>query len=164
MNTNFLNNTISYIVKTGDSLYTIAKKYNTTVEELMKINHLSSSMIYPNQVLFIPSTCNINNDTYLTKECESINDILAKFNINYQTLVKYNDVLKLKLCANQLLKVRDSNLNSLTLSRNDSVDEILAKYQKSPYELLKLNEKEWFKENGKIIIGWLSFFLFFLML
>ncbi|UKI48986.1 MAG: LysM peptidoglycan-binding domain-containing protein [Clostridium sp.] len=41
----------------------------------MKINHLSSSMIYPNQVLFIPSTCNINNDTYLTKECESINDI-----------------------------------------------------------------------------------------
>lgn len=153
LNTNFLNNTISYIVKTGDSLYTIAKKYNTTVEELMKINHLSSSMIYPNQVLFIPSTCNINNDTYLTKECESINDILAKFNINYQTLVKYNDVLKLKLCANQLLKVRDSNLNSLTLSRNDSVDEILAKYQKSPYELLKLNEKEWFKENGKIIIG-----------
>ncbi len=153
MNTNFLNNTISYIVKTGDSLYTIAKKYNTTVEELMKINHLSSSMIYPNQVLFIPSTCNINNDTYLTKECESINDILGKFNIDYQTLVKYNDVLKLKLCANQLLKVRDNNLNSLTLSRNDSVDGILAKYQKSPYELLKLNEKEWFKENGKIIIG-----------
>lgn len=153
MNTNFLNNTISYIVKSGDSLYTIAKKYNTTVEELMKINHLSSSMIYPNQVLFIPSTCNINNDTYLTKECESINDILGKFNIDYQTLVKYNDVLKLKLCANQLLKVRDNNLNSLTLSRNDSVDGILAKYQKSPYELLKLNEKEWFKENGKIIIG-----------
>ena len=153
LNTNFLNNTISYIVKTGDSLYTIAKKYNTTVEELMKINHLSSSMIYPNQVLFIPSTCNINNDTYLTKECESINDILGKFNIDYQTLVKYNDVLKLKLCANQLLKVRDNNLNSLTLSRNDSVDGILAKYQKSPYELLKLNEKEWFKENGKIIIG-----------
>ena len=153
LNTNFLNNTISYIVKSGDSLYTIAKKYNTTVEELMKINHLSSSMIYPNQVLFIPSTCNINNDTYLTKECESINDILGKFNIDYQTLVKYNDVLKLKLCANQLLKVRDNNLNSLTLSRNDSVDGILAKYQKSPYELLKLNEKEWFKENGKIIIG-----------
>lgn len=153
LNTNFLNNTISYIVKTGDSLYTIAKKYNTTVEELMKINHLSSSMIYPNQVLFIPSTCNVNNDTYLTKECESINDILSKFNIDYQTLVKYNDVLKLKLCANQLLKVRDNNLNSLTLSRNDSVDGILAKYQKSPYELLKLNEKEWFKENGKIIIG-----------
>lgn len=153
LNTNFLNNTISYIVKSGDSLYTIAKKYNTTVEELMRINHLSNSMIYPNQVLFIPSTCNMNNDTYLTKECESINDILGKFNIDYQTLVKYNDVSKLKLCANQLLKVRDSNNTSLTLSRNDSVDDILAKYQKSPYELLKLNEKEWFKENGKIIIG-----------
>ncbi|UKI48987.1 MAG: hypothetical protein L6U99_09235 [Clostridium sp.] len=41
------------------------------------------------------------------------------------------------------LKVRDNNLNSLTLSRNDSVDGIFSKIsKKSPYELLKLNEKK----------------------
>ena len=49
-----------YVVKSGDSLYLIAKKYNTTVDELKKINHLYSNMIYPNQILLIPT----NNKKY----------------------------------------------------------------------------------------------------
>ena len=45
-----------YIVKSGDSLYSIAKTFNTTVDELKSINHLYSNTIYPNQILFIPNS------------------------------------------------------------------------------------------------------------
>ena len=43
-----------YKVKSGDSLYNIAKKYNLSVAELKSYNTLSDDMLYPNQILLIP--------------------------------------------------------------------------------------------------------------
>ncbi|MFH1383600.1 MAG: L,D-transpeptidase family protein [Candidatus Omnitrophota bacterium] len=40
-----------YTVKSGDSLYKIAKKYGTTIELIKKSNGLSSSTIYPDDTL-----------------------------------------------------------------------------------------------------------------
>ncbi len=42
-----------YIVKSGDSLYKIAKQYNTTVEELMNNNNLHNTILTIGQVLNI---------------------------------------------------------------------------------------------------------------
>ena len=44
------NNYEQYIVQKGDSLYSIAKKYGTTIAELVDFNTLTSNVIYPNQV------------------------------------------------------------------------------------------------------------------
>lgn len=43
-----------YIVKQGDSLWKIAKKYNSTVEEIMSLNNLTSDEIMPGKKLIIP--------------------------------------------------------------------------------------------------------------
>ena len=43
----------SYIVKKGDTLYSIARKFNTTVDSLKRINNLSSNAISINQQLII---------------------------------------------------------------------------------------------------------------
>ena len=44
-----------YFVKPGDSLWKIAKKYKSTVEEIMKVNDIEDkNKIYPAQQLFIP--------------------------------------------------------------------------------------------------------------
>ena len=42
-----------YIVKKGDSLYSIAQKYNTTVDELKRKNNLSSNLLSIGQILII---------------------------------------------------------------------------------------------------------------
>lgn len=44
---------LTYTVKSGDNLYTIAKKYNTSVDNLIKLNNLANSNLTIGQVLKI---------------------------------------------------------------------------------------------------------------
>ena len=45
---------VEYSVKKGDSLYAIAKMFNTTVSDLIDINMLTSNTLFPGQVLLVP--------------------------------------------------------------------------------------------------------------
>lgn len=44
----------TYIVKSGDSLWSIAQKYNTTVDDIIKVNNLKSTLLSIGQTLLIP--------------------------------------------------------------------------------------------------------------
>lgn len=44
----------TYTVAPGDTLYSIARRYGTTVEELMRLNGLESFLLQPGQVLKLP--------------------------------------------------------------------------------------------------------------
>ena len=145
------NNMIQYVVMPNDTLYFIAKKYNTTVEELKNVNHLYSNMIYPNQILFIPKT-NSGCKTYVTVDNESIAEILNKAGITMAKLLEYNDIEKLKVEGNQLLCVNNNENNIHKASANDTIEYVLKKYNLTPLELLKLNERLFLAENTEIII------------
>jgi protocatechuate 3,4-dioxygenase beta subunit len=45
-----------YRVRSGDSLWTIAKRHGTTVERLQSANDLRGSRIYAGQLLTVPTT------------------------------------------------------------------------------------------------------------
>ncbi|QXM05403.1 glycosyl hydrolase family 18 protein [Crassaminicella indica] len=45
---------IIYTVQTGDTLYNIARRFNTTIEDIMKLNGLTSTELIPGQRLKIP--------------------------------------------------------------------------------------------------------------
>ncbi|RMG96483.1 MAG: LysM peptidoglycan-binding domain-containing protein [Chloroflexi bacterium] len=47
--------TVQYTVVAGDTLYSIARRYNTTVEAIMAANGLTSYIIQPGQILTIPA-------------------------------------------------------------------------------------------------------------
>ena len=152
---NSYKNMTQYIVKQNDSLYKIAKLFNTTVEDLKKVNHLISNTIYPNQILFIPnnSTCNTNN-TYVTNNGDSLKDIINKFGLNLEDLNEYNDLDKLKLEGNQLLLVEKRKQNNMyECGYNEHIEDILSKYNLSPLEFLKLNENNILKNGNQIIIS-----------
>lgn len=55
--------TNSYTVKKGDSLSVIAKKYNVSVDDIVKVNSIANkNMIYVGQKLVIPSKSNSNTE------------------------------------------------------------------------------------------------------
>lgn len=46
---------MNHTVKSGDSLYKIAKNHNITVEDILKLNHIPNpDLIYPGQEIVIP--------------------------------------------------------------------------------------------------------------
>jgi LysM repeat protein len=46
--------TVNYKIVSGDNLWTLAQKYNTTVDAIMKTNMLVVDYVMPNQILTIP--------------------------------------------------------------------------------------------------------------
>jgi LysM repeat protein len=50
-------NISKHVVKSGDTLYSISKKYNTTVDELRRLNNLTIDQeIFPGQEFVVPTT------------------------------------------------------------------------------------------------------------
>ena len=94
----------TYVVQKGDNLYSIANKYDTSVEELKNINNLSTNIIQIGQVLKIPS----KYKEYIVKKGDTLWDIARKNNTNVTTLTKINDLKTTTLQIGQKLLIPNS--------------------------------------------------------
>lgn len=78
-----------YVVKSGDTLYGIAKKFNMSVDELKNINGLKNNLININQKLKV----NDNVKTYKVVKGDTLYGIAKKYNT---TVDKLKDINNLK--------------------------------------------------------------------
>ncbi len=82
----------SYTVKTGDTLWSIALKYDTTVASLVEINNISDPDLICSGETIILSSGDNNKDTYTVKSGDTLWNIALKYNTTVDTLVKLNDI------------------------------------------------------------------------
>ena len=102
-----------YTVKKGDSLYAIARKYNTTVNKIVDLNHLKSTDLFIGQVLRIPEMYTKEEDmvmvdfiNYVVKKGDTLYSIAKNNNIDVDTIKKDNNLINNNLSIGQVLKLR----------------------------------------------------------
>lgn len=96
------NNT--YIVKSGDTLYSIAKKYGITVEELKVLNNLNTNLLSINQVLKLP--LNMPNNVYIVKKGDTLYSIAKKYNMSVEDLKTINKLNTDLISIDQVLYIK----------------------------------------------------------
>ena len=97
--------TLIYTVKKGDSLYSIAKQYNTSVSEIVSLNNLKSNNLQIGQVLKIPSTSNSPqpSNVYVVKKGDNLYSIARKYNTTVDSIKKKNNLTSNSLQVGQKL-------------------------------------------------------------
>ncbi len=99
----------NYVVTKGDNLYAIAREYNTTVQELMKINNLTSNLLSLGQVLKVPTTSSSpsipSTNTYTVKSGDTLYSIARKFGTTVTNIQNKNNLSGTNLRLGQVLKI-----------------------------------------------------------
>ncbi|MBS3809355.1 MAG: LysM peptidoglycan-binding domain-containing protein [Desulfobacterales bacterium] len=85
---------IKYRVKRGDSLWVLAKRYNTTTKKIQKLNNLDSVNLHIGQTLKIPAGSAANLDVYRVKKGDSPFTIAKRHNMNLDRLLRINQLNK----------------------------------------------------------------------
>ena len=138
----------TYQVVSGDSLYSIAKKYNTTVDAIKNLNNLTSNLISVGQVVKIPST-SVSQPTYLTYQVvsgDNLYSIARKYNTTVDEIKSINNLSTNTLSIGQVLKIPTTSGTSTNsdyfiykVVSGDSLYSIAKKYNTTVDEIKNLN-------------------------
>lgn len=85
-------NAKTYKVRRGDSLWTIAKKFGTSISNLKRINNLYSTKLRVGQVLRLSSNGASKGKakTYYVKRGDNLTEIARKYRVSLSSLLKAN--------------------------------------------------------------------------
>ncbi|MBR1413482.1 MAG: LysM peptidoglycan-binding domain-containing protein [Bacilli bacterium] len=98
-------NTVTYVVKRGDSLYSISQKYNVSVNDIINTNNLKSNILSIGQELKIPSNNSSTTITYTVKKGDSLYLIAKKYNTTVDNIKRKNNLTSNNLSIGQVLKI-----------------------------------------------------------
>ncbi|MBM7662512.1 LysM repeat protein [Bacillus mesophilus] len=114
-------NTINYTVKSGDSLSLIAKNHGTTVQEIQRLNSLTTTNIFPGQVLIVPQntttppttiepaptapTETVTQTTYSVVLGDTLSIIAKRYNVTVDALRTFNNLTSDMIFVGQQLTI-----------------------------------------------------------
>ena len=140
---------INYTIKKGDTLYSIAKTYNTTIDTIIKDNALTSNNLtvgrnlrirtnisievedecfgkdYEEDVPSLPSTIR-----YTVKKGDNLYSIANRYNINVLDITRLNNLVNNNLSIGQVLLIPTNETTQTTyiVKSGDSLYSIARKY------------------------------------
>lgn len=132
----------TYIVQKGDSLWSIANKFNMTVSELKNLNNLTNNLLSIGQVLKIKDSSNNGKTTYTVQKGDSLWVIANKYGITTEELKSDNNLTSNLLSIGQVLKIpqgKTSTENIYTVKKGDSLWTIANRYNTTVEKIKVLN-------------------------
>ena len=146
----------TYKVQKGDTLYSISQKFNTTVDEIKRLNNITSNNIYINQELYIPTSSStpsnplpippIDDDEneeyseYIVQKGDSLWKISRDYNITVKELIALNNLTTTALQIGDKLIVPINKTEKIyTVQRGDTLWSIAKENNVTVNELKEKN-------------------------
>ena len=137
---------VYYTVKSGDTLYGIARLYNMSVDDLKKLNNLTSNNLSVGQQLLVSGTISNANtadyDTYIVKSGDTLWSIANKFNLSVDKLKDINNLnSNLLSVGKQLLipKSEEIEYKTYVVKKGDTLYKIALNNKTSVTDLININ-------------------------
>lgn len=144
-NSSSADNNKYYIVKKGDSLYSIARSNNMTVDKLKSLNNLTSNILSIGQKLIISSGSKVSNNVYVVKKGDTLWSIANNFNVSVNDLKNANNKSNNSLSIGEQLiipgKSTGENVSTIiyTVKSGDNLYSIARRYNVTVNEIKSLN-------------------------
>ena len=123
-----------YTVVKGDSLWSIANKFNTTVANLKSLNNLSSNLLQIGQKLKISATkVDQPNEYYTVKKGDTLYSIASSNNLTSNNLSIGQSLLIKKMPK------ENTNVTTYTIKSGDTLYSIAKKYNTTVNAITTLN-------------------------
>jgi len=104
----------TYYVQSGDSLYSIAARYGTTIAALQKSNTLTSNTIYPGQALQIFATTASSSSGYTVQAGDTLYLIARRYGTTVAALKSANNLSGDCLLIGRILRIPVSGSTTAT--------------------------------------------------
>ena len=123
----------TYTVKSGDTLYKIAERYNTTVSEIMALNNLKTSILSIGQVLKIPQGSTTTPSTkdyveYVVKSGDNLYSIANRYGTTVSAIKSLNNLTTNNLSVGQTLRIPSNGQVTYIVKSGDNLYSIASKY------------------------------------
>ena len=137
-----------YTVVKGDTLYSIAQKNNTTVNEIKRLNNLNSNTLSIGQKLIIkesPNNITDKNNYYTVKKGDKLYSIANNYKVKVDDIKKINNKLNNNLSIGEILVIPSNttseniNTTTYTVKYGDTLYSIAKKYNTSVSDIKNLN-------------------------
>ncbi|MED3829780.1 LysM peptidoglycan-binding domain-containing protein [Priestia megaterium] len=113
----------TYYVKKGDTLWSIATTYKTTVQQLMSLNKMSTSTVFIGQKLVVsqtnvsptnPTSPSTSTQTYTVKAGDTLFSISRTYNVTVNNIMSWNNLKSSALYVGQKLTLNSSSTSPST--------------------------------------------------
>ena len=149
---------INYTIKKGDTLWEIARRYGTTVQEIASINNIQNpNLIYPGETIRVLTNSTTSGEEtrgtgdiiYTVQRGNTLSQIAQEYNVTVNHIVELNNIQNPNLIyPGQKLRITESDVQSLnpitqnstyTVKRGDTLSSIARRYGVSVDYLVRIN-------------------------
>lgn len=121
-----------YVVQKGDTLYSIAKQFNTTVDVLLKLNNLSdASKLYVGFKLKIP-VLHAQTIQYTVQKGDTLFSIARNRNVSVETLRTLNKLSSDTIKIGQIIRIPVSSTQESVNQKNTTTHQTSQPQNSSP--------------------------------
>lgn len=133
-----------YTVVPGDTVYAIAQRYNSSVGEIIRVNHLhppivDTGMIFPGDILLVPDLVSTGNVSLIVPSGDTLGNIAYRYSTYTDLLAGINQIENPSL----IYAAQQITLPAMIyeVKTDDSIYKLASDYGLSPLSIIRANER-----------------------